>query len=269
MEIERRPLFSDFVSLNRLSVSLDGYVVTDDRWRQSPLPSPFSRLYYVMDGSGMLVSDTEEMRLERGYVYLAPCGAPCGFYGTDSVTKLFFHVNVILPDGYDLFAAQKHFARLARSAREMEDMLSWYRSEDPAKHVLLMGELWRTVAEFAADMPMPVAHSIRHTKTVDAAILYIRDHLSAGLRVTEVAEAVFCSTGYLGSAFVREMGTTVARYIEDLLMFEARRLLFSTDRSVGDISASLGFCDQFYFSRRFRHHFSVSPREYRKQRGMT
>ncbi len=269
MEIERHSRFSDFVSLNHLSVSQDGYVVTDEKWRQSPLPSPFSRLYYVMEGAGMLISEEEQMPLEPGFVYLAPCGASCGFYGTDSVTKLFFHINIILPDGYDLFAASRHFAKRERSRQQMEQLLSWYRSEDAAKQILLMGELWRTVADFAADAYWQEGRSISHSQTVESAILYIRDHLSAGLTVSEVASAVFCSAAHLSTVFSKEMGTTVARYIEDLLMFEARRLLLSSTRSVGDISASLGFCDQFYFSRRFRTRFLISPREYRKQRGRT
>ena len=267
MKIERHAAATQFLNDNHLSVSMNGFVVTDQSWHQLPLPSPYSRLYYVMGGSGVLVSEDETVALEPGYVYLAPCGASCGFHGTDSVTKLFFHVNVILPDGYDLFAERRRFSRRQRSVREMEEMLEWYRSADPSKHVLLMGELWRTVSEFAAEDELPQNRSIHHSATVESAISYIRGHLSAGLTVSRVAEAAFCSTGHLSAAFSREMNTTVARYIEDLLMFEARRLLLSTDRSIGEISATLGFCDQFYFSRRFRKHFSVCPRSYRALMG--
>jgi AraC-like DNA-binding protein len=56
----------------------------------------------------------------------------------------------------------------------------------------------------------------------------------------------------------------VGKYINDLLMFEAGRLLAADGRTIGEISAALGFCDQFYFSRRFAGHFLMTPREYRK-----
>ena len=85
-----------------------------------------------------------------------------------------------------------------------------------------------------------------------------------------VAEAVFYSSGGLCERFKREMGMTVAKYIDGLLMAEAsRRLLADGKSSIGEISAELGYCDRFYFSHCFAKHFKVSPKEYRKLRGST
>ena len=266
MKVQRNALFLDFADQNLLTVSQAGYVVTDETWVQKPLPSPFSRLYYVMEGTGMLVSEREEMKLEAGYVYLAPCGSTCGYYGTDSVRKLFFHVNFILPDGYDLFAGCEQFARLKMSVEHMETMRSRYFGEDAVGHAMLKGELWRTVTDFAAMLISGSSRRVKHSSVVDQAIGYIRRNLSAGLSVSEVAGGIYCSESTLCASFRREMGITPAQYIEDLVIFEAGQQLMFTSRSVGEISAALGYCDQFYFSRRFRKRYGISPREYRKQR---
>ena len=269
MQIEQMRLFHDFSNLCDFSITSGGFVRTDASWHQDPLPSPISRLYYVMDGSGMLLSDDEQMPLEPGFVYLAPCGMACGFYGTASVTKLFFHINLILPDGYDLFASCRHFARIPRAKEYMQRLLSWYAGEDAAGYAMLKGEIWNTVSAFAERLLPPQTRRVSYSDPVAGAIAYIREHLSAGLTVGEVANAVFCSPGTLSAAFRKELGSSVARYIEDLLMFEVRRMLLSTDRTIGRISDDFGFCDQFYFSRRFRKRFAVSPREYRKLRAET
>ena len=47
-----------------LQISSGGYVKADDGWRQIPLYAGFTRLYYVMDGEGAILSDTEKMKLE-------------------------------------------------------------------------------------------------------------------------------------------------------------------------------------------------------------
>ena len=55
-----------------------------------------------------------------------------------------------------------------------------------------------------------------------------------------------------------------ARYLQQLRMREACRLLVETGRAIYDIAAAVGFEDEFYFSRRFRLENHLSPREYRK-----
>ena len=61
----------------------------------------------------------------------------------------------------------------------------------------------------------------------------------------------------------KETGKTVGQYLDNLLWAEAKRRLLLSDASVRAISEELGFCDQFYFSRRFRQLFGVTPSYYR------
>ena len=265
MKINSHEFFSRFIDNCDVSVSFDGFVVTDNTWRQTPpIPSPSSRLYYVTEGEGILISDTETMKLKPGYVYIAPCGMQCGYYGTPSVSKLFFHVNVILPDGYDLFSTANSFACIERPIEYIQKLTDWYLGDSAIEHVMLKAELWKTVSEFAEILLEGDKRPTNYSNAVSNAISYIRANLSASLAVADVAEASFCSAGTLSSAFKRELGLSVAKYIEDLLMFEARRMLLASERSIFNISADLGFCDQFYFSRRFKKQFGLSPREYRK-----
>ena len=262
MEIQRNTLLTGFSK--DLAVSQHGYVTTGKTWVQPPLPAPYSRLYFVTGGSGVLYSEQEKVVLEPGYVYLAPCGLPCGFYGTDSVTKLYFHVNLILPDGYDLFLKATGFARLAYDTEMTEQLRKLYLSQDPAEHIRLKARLWEIVGKFAdAIVPNTTRREVFSAR-IGQAVDYIHKHLSADLTVKQVAEALFCSETTLGTAFRKEMGATVGQYIEDMVFFEAQQMLLTTQNSIGQISSTLGFSDQFYFSRRFRKRYGISPKEYRK-----
>ena len=269
MIVENKNLFKDGSAACNLSVIFHGYVVTDETWHQVPLPVPWTRVYYVMDGSAFFVCEDGEVEMEPGYVYVAPCGLTYGYRGAPSVEKLFFHVNATLPNGQDIFSARDaRIIRFKRSPEEMRRLLALYRSDSPANQISVNAEIWRTVAEAAVELLKPEDHKITYSANVNAAISYIRDHLSARLKASEVAEALFCSVGSLGEHFRKEIGMSVARYIDDLLMFEARRMLVSEpEKSIGEISSELGFCDQFYFSRRFVKRFSVTPRDYRRLRG--
>ena len=47
---------------------------------------------------------------------------------------------------------------------------------------------------------------------------------------------------------------------------EAEQLLLKSDLTVLQISERFGFCDQFYFSRRFKMKYGETPQKYRKLR---
>ncbi len=266
MKISQQPLFPINASKSNISIAAGGFVLTDDGWHREPVSDPFSRLYYVTDGSGVIYSDTESMKLEPGYVYLAPCGSKFGHYGTDSVEKLYFHIGMILPNGYDFLDGFDHFARLPWPIEHTKKMTKWYLSDDFTDHLLLKGEIDRTVMAFVEAEKYTPIHRMKYSASVTNAIHFIRKNLSASLSVQDVADYTLCSRGRLSSSFKEELGQSTARYIENLLMIRAQTMLLYTDYTIGEISTLLGFCDQFYFSRRFKQYFSLSPKEYRKRK---
>ena len=259
-------MFETVLNGYKLEISLDGYAVTDENWRQNEMHSPYSRLYYVIDGEGVFLYRGKEIKIEPGYAYFAPTGVPYGFHGTPSVKKLFFHINVIKPDGYDLFSSpDMRITRIKYGIDEIRRLVELYRSEDPIRLLLLKAQIWGTVMEFATKSLIYETRTSQYSKTILSAITYIRENLSAGLTQKQVADALFSSVSSLSERFKREMGTSVATYIEDLVMFEACKMLAADGKTIGEISAALGYCDQFYFSRRFTRRFSVTPREYRRR----
>jgi AraC-like DNA-binding protein len=189
----------------------------------------------------------------------------CGFYGTPSVTKVFFHINLsIKSGGGDAFEEFGHFVRLPRSLEAMQKIKDWYLSDDEYSHLMLKGEIMRTVCELFVKAEEKFGFNKNYSRPVTGAISYIRSHLTANLAVLEIAEASLCSKSTLSALFRKEVGQSVAKYIDDLLMSEAQTMLLYSDRSIGTISEQLGFCDQFYFSRWFVKRLGVSPKQYRK-----
>lgn len=262
MKILHSPSFQGSCLGTEIQIGHCGWVRTDESWRQMPVPAPYSRLYLVTEGSGILISEREQLRLEPGYAYLAPCGCRCGFYGTDSVTKLFFHINIPMADGYDLFASCERFDRIPFSINRTEQLRDWFLNDDQLGHVLLKGVLWELISAFGERLCARGRGNC--SPEVSSAVQYIRENLSAQLTVNEVCGGVFSSPGKLTKSFRQEIGVTLGQYIEDLVMQEAQLLLLATDRTVGSISQELGFCDQFYFTRRFSRRYGLTPREYRK-----
>lgn len=58
------------------------------------------------------------------------------------------------------------------------------------------------------------------------------------------------------------------RYLEQLRLREACRLLAETPQPIKEIAQTVGFDDEFYFSRRFQAAIKMAPRDYRKTHHM-
>ena len=248
-----------------INISSAGFVRADDGWRQSPLYAGFSRLYFVMDGEGYLLSERERVRLLPGRVYLAPCGDKCGFYTDSYITKLFFHINLPIDAvGRDAFESYGRIASMDYPIEKMKELTDAYLAEGTVRHLFVRSEIFSVASAFLTACPECLESSKRSSLVLDA-IRYIRTHLKASLTVAEVAEAALSSESRLAALFRREVGNSVAWYVEDLIMSEAQNMLMGGKMSIGEISERLGFCDQFYFSRRFKRRFGSSPREYIKK----
>jgi AraC-like DNA-binding protein len=64
--------------------------------------------------------------------------------------------------------------------------------------------------------------------------------------------------------WIEAVGKPPARYLQELRMREACRLLVETNLPIHEIAGAVGFVDELYFSRRFRQELRMAPREYRK-----
>lgn len=71
---------------------------------------------------------------------------------------------------------------------------------------------------------------------------------------------------YLSSLFKAEFGTSPSKYIGELRLNMAKKLMQSNpDILLKDVAEMVGFTDAFYFSRVFKSHEGVSPSQYMRQ----
>lgn len=93
---------------------------------------------------------------------------------------------------------------------------------------------------------------------------YVKNHLSEDLTRGRLAEVVYLNTDYLAHLFKQEKGISLMRYINNLRMEKAKRLLMTTKEPVYTIAAQVGYSTSSYFSKQFKEYFGVLPNEYRK-----
>lgn len=103
-----------------------------------------------------------------------------------------------------------------------------------------------------------------HVSVVDEVKFYLDTNYSEKIVIKDLAKSYGVHPNYLTRIFHEKFGCSPKRYLMQLKLKKACRLLTTTELPVTVISGSLGFDDQLAFSRIFKKEFSVPPTEYRK-----
>ena len=96
---------------------------------------------------------------------------------------------------------------------------------------------------------------------------FIRSNLHKGLTLKLLAQFLGYSEKYCSDFFQSTMGESFSGYLKRRQTDTASSLLATTDKSIAEIAAALGFSDQFSFSHFFNRSTCRSPREFRTDRG--
>lgn len=100
-------------------------------------------------------------------------------------------------------------------------------------------------------------------ETIQRVVRFLEQNYTRPLSLGEIAGAVHLSPVYFGRLFRNGTGLTPMEYLRGLRMEQAKRLLFESDQTVGEVAAAVGFDDPYHFSRVFRKHEGMSPTCYR------
>ena len=265
-DITRSSALSYLFNHMELEMLDSGYALLDTSWTQRDVCSPYSRLYYILSGEG-IIEDTAgcEMRMMPGNLYFVPSGMTFHYRCEGMLEKVYFHLTVRGADRYDLLTGGSEFASFPCAELREGSFLRIYRGSDSAAAARLQAILWRDIAAILSTLATPGSASVVYTTLVRRAIGYIRAHLSNNLRTEDIASALFVSSSCLAARFRREVGISIGRYIDDMVAFRARELLLRDELSIGEISTRLGFCDQFYFARKFRRIHGETPGAFRRR----
>jgi len=96
---------------------------------------------------------------------------------------------------------------------------------------------------------------------------YLRSHFAETISLADLAARFHVNPPYLTRVFKRHAGVAPVRFLRDLRMNHARKLLDERpEMEIKEISVIAGYSDQGYFSRVFKQAVGVGPQEYRARR---
>ena len=151
-------------------------------------------------------------------------------------------------------------------ARLLDYAVRWYlhspreEAEARALGLLLVRELQRK----AANAVVPTAN---RPEELERLLVHVERGFHLGPRIEEMAALVGRSRSHVLKLFRRHLGVSAKRHVIDRQLREARELLLSTTLPIAEIGKAVGLADPYHFSKLFRRHVGLAPREFRAKHG--
>lgn len=249
-----------------LKILENGLFWGDTSWNHPDMESPFNRFYFIIQGDAHMETSCGRQDFLPGRMYLIPAGCRYSYACTSRIHKFYLHFNLDLLPGVDLFSRLDSPRSLEYEPSLLEDLLCAAREESLSGVLRLKAIIWEVVSRFFQETVkgQEYLESFRGYYRQQQVLLFLSTHLSAGLKIPELAASLQIPAHQLSRSFRQDTGMGLKEYMESLLLKRSRQLLLQTALPISEISEKLGFTDPFYFSRFFKKYEQISPREYRK-----
>ena len=267
-----------------------GLAVHNADWNWKNVNSPFTRLYYVTEGSAQIELPDGIYTLSPKHMYFIPaftihtniCKSnfvhyylhiyedhysdndwldhwkfPVEIEATDLDLALFKRLCEINPH----MTLQKSDPTTYDNNPTLMQNLIKNRQRAFCDKVESRGIVFQLLSRFFKQGQSKIEmEDNRIAKTV----LYIRKHLNEAIELEKLAGISCLSKDHFIRLFKKELGTTPLQYINQKKIEKAQLLLITEELAVKEIAFQLAFEDYSYFNRLFKKTTGVTPQEYRR-----
>ena len=229
-------------------------------------------LVFTISGKGHLKAGLRDYELTPDNIALVAPGTLTDFSGSKHSSWNFYWVVFQCADNWrpylqwpqsgpgvcQLEGASESFAPVERN---LSQLYHNYVESGPLKMELDHNLLEQLLLRCAACLPRESNRKM--DPRVHVARAYIDEHYTADIVLADVAAASNISSSRLSGLFKKETGSSVMAYRNELRLVKAAQLLLHSNLRIADIGDRVGYSEQAFFSRIFRKHLGMSPRQYR------
>lgn len=267
-----------------------GLAVHNADWNWKNVSSPFTRLYYVTEGTAQIVLPTEIQELKPKHLYLIPAFTAHSYLCDSHFSHYYLHIyedhqseSSLLEEWnfpveveageLDLFLIRRLCHINPCMQLPQSDPMSYDNNPTLIQNIIKnkqrtfcdkvesRGILYQLVARFLKDAQPKVEV---YDNRIQKALAYIRKNIYKTIDIDSLAEITCLSKDHFIRLFKKEVDTTPLQYINQKKIEKAQLILITDDMSVKNIAYLLSYEDHAYFNRLFKKLTGVTPQQYRE-----
>lgn len=277
-------------SLNLLMLNV-GLAHHNADWNWKDVSSPFTRIYYVTEGTARLHLPHEVVELKRDNLYIIPAHTVHSY----ECEGIFSHYYLHLYEGFkketdvfdfyeipsevkaqegdiDIFERMCSLhpeaqlpasdPRMYDNSNKFADYVSRYNELQLYEKMQLRGSILMLFSRF---MQFAKPRVWTQDERMAKVLKYVHSNLYNDISNEDLADVACVTKQYLIRLFNQHFGISPLQYINQKKIERAQLLLLTENLSVKDIAYTIGFNDDSYFIRLFKKLTGTTPQEYRIQ----
>ncbi|HZH60562.1 MAG TPA: helix-turn-helix transcriptional regulator, partial [Metabacillus sp.] len=158
---------------------------------------------------------------------------------------VFFVLNIKGIQAHQLYSDSKSVELSERATKSIKEMMEW------VNHIIQKATIQTDMVEQTNTIVQAVKNYI---------VLNIDD---CELSRKDIAGHVFLNEDYLSKLFKKEEGIPLSTFIMEQRMDLAKKLLNTTNMPIGEVASAVGHSNFSHFSKIFRKHTGLNPKDFR------
>ena len=255
-----------------------GLAIHNADWNWKNVNSPFTRLYYVTEGTAQVLISGKTQILKANHMYFIPAFTKHSYICNSYFSHYYLHIyeehqsDSNLLDNWDfpieIPAVEIDLALFQRLCTINPHMT--LQKSDPTSYdnnYTLMQNLLKNKQRTLSDkiesrgiVYQLLARFLKRAQVkmelkdnrIEEAIHYIRKHINETIDLRVLAENSCLSKDHFIRLFKKETGDTPLKYINRKKIEKAQLILITDDMSIKNVALNLAFEDYSYFNRLFK-----------------
>lgn len=267
-----------------------GLAIHNADWNWKNVSSPFTRLYFVTEGTAQIVLPTGTQELKPNHLYLIPSFMTHSYICDSHFAHYYLHIyedyqseSSILEDcnfPIEMSAGDLELPLIKRLCRinptmqlPQSDPTSYDNNPTLIQNIIKnkqrtfcdkvesRGIIYQLIARFLKDARPKIEINDNRIQKV---LSYIRKNIYKTIEIDTLAEISCLSKDHFIRLFKKEVNNTPLQYINQEKIKKAQLILITDDIPVKNIAYLLAYEDHSYFNRLFKKTTSVTPQQYRE-----
>ena len=230
---------------------------------------PYVRIYFPVDGHGILQYKEKTVEMTRGNMYLIAAMSDVNQMCDDQLEKYYIHFSILVdnvPQDHFLFRpgiteialedfefVKKLFEMAIHGTKQQNSYIQKLQLDSAAKLI---------ISYFLQDSELHIESASQNT--LMNLLFYINANLNKKLTLQNLAEYSGLNPSYLSRSFHKQFHIKLFDYIEFYRAVAAMKYLLSNQYSIGEIADLTGFTNVAMLSKSFKYRFGVPPATFRK-----
>ena len=245
------------------------------------------RIMYIVDGCATFSLNDQSFMLGENSIFYCSGDATYGIFTEEPMKLLSLNFdlsqtsrNLILPFTPEEVEFEKNKVPTDKCFIENSDFLNSYIAlknclefkpmisdiinEFSSKKILYMENCSCMIKKLLIEMHRKTLEGTHSSfGAVNKALKYISENYTKEVKNREIATLTGYHEYHLNRIFIKHTGTSIHKYIINMRLNEAKKLLLNTDLPLAHIAAKVGFNSNTHFSNYFKRETKLSPFEFR------